>query len=88
MNNKAVHILSEKARNELFNNILPFWLQHSIDDTFGGFHGRLTNNLDIEKHAPKGLILNTRILWLFPLCIGFSRSKNIKRLQTELLNML
>jgi len=55
----------KKAEAELRGNILPFWLEHSLDEEFGGFHGRISNDLKIDRHAEKGLILNSRILWTF-----------------------
>lgn len=57
--------LSESARQNLQNNILPFWLNHSIDTTNGGFHGRIATDGTPEQNAPKGLVLNARILWTF-----------------------
>jgi len=56
---------ARSARDQLQNNILPFWLDYSIDDLHGGFHGRLTLDGTPLPDAPKGLVLNTRILWTF-----------------------
>jgi mannobiose 2-epimerase len=50
---------------ELLSDILPFWLKHSIDQIYGGFVGQIANDLAIDPHAHKGLILNARILWTF-----------------------
>ncbi len=50
---------------ELKENILSFWMDHMIDREYGGFYGRISNNLIVDKKAPKGLVLNTRILWTF-----------------------
>lgn len=57
--------LASAMRAELQNDIIPFWLKYSVDDVHGGFIGRMSNDLTIHKRAPKGLILNTRILWTF-----------------------
>lgn len=57
--------LRQKAEAELRSNILPFWLKYSIDEDYGGFRGQISNDLTIEPHADKGLILNARILWSF-----------------------
>jgi len=51
--------------NELTNDILPFWMNNTIDRKNGGFYGCITNNLKKLEDAPKGLILNSRILWTF-----------------------
>jgi len=57
--------LRQKVETELLSDILPFWLKYSIDDEFGGFRGQISNDLTIDPHAAKGLILNARILWTF-----------------------
>jgi mannobiose 2-epimerase len=51
--------------DELRFDILPFWLKYTIDDEYGGFRGQIANDLTIDPHAAKGLILNARILWTF-----------------------
>jgi mannobiose 2-epimerase len=60
-----LHDLRQKVEAELLTDILPFWLQYAIDDEYGGFRGRIANNLTIDPHADKGVILNTRIMWTF-----------------------
>ena len=30
--------LAELYKNELFDNVLPFWLEHSQDHEFGGYY--------------------------------------------------
>jgi len=57
--------LRYKAEAELLSNILPFWLNHAVDDEYGGFRGQITNDLTIDSQAAKGVILNARILWTF-----------------------
>ncbi len=60
-----MHELRQKVEVELRSNILPFWLKFAIDEEFGGFRGQVSNDLTIDPHAAKGLILNARILWTF-----------------------
>jgi mannobiose 2-epimerase len=57
--------LREQVETELRTNILPFWLEHAIDEQYGGFRGQIANDLTINPFAHKGLILNARILWTF-----------------------
>jgi len=45
--------------------ILAFWMEHTLDDRHGGFIGKLDNNNDVDVHAPKGSVLNSRILYAF-----------------------
>jgi len=56
--------LRNQISNELENNILPFWVALA-DKSHGGFYGSVTNDLKIDRMAPKGCILNSRILWTF-----------------------
>lgn len=57
--------LRQQVETELLTNILPFWLKHAIDEEYGGFRGQIANDLTMDPLAPKGLILNARILWTF-----------------------
>jgi len=53
------------ALEELNRNILPFWIKRMPDDKEGGFYGRIDGKNNIIAGAPKGAILNARILWSF-----------------------
>jgi len=53
------------VREELFGDILPFWRGRTVDERRGGFIGQMSNDLQIQDDAAKGLILNARILWSF-----------------------
>jgi mannobiose 2-epimerase len=57
--------LSAAAERELREDILPFWAERTIDREKGGFYGLITNDLEVDTDAPKGSVLNTRILWTF-----------------------
>lgn len=57
--------LRQRVEAELLSNILPFWLDHAVDHENGGFLGQISNLLAVDPRAPKGLILNARILWTF-----------------------
>jgi cellobiose epimerase len=50
---------------ELTGNILPFWMNHSVDKVNGGFYGALTNDLEIHNEVPRSAILCARILWTY-----------------------
>lgn len=56
--------LRQEILSDLKENILPFWMQHSIDPD-GGFYGSLTREGKPIPDAPKGGVLNARILWSF-----------------------
>lgn len=48
----------------LTQNILPYWLDNMTDPR-GGFYGRRDGSDLLDTDAPKGCILNARILWTF-----------------------
>ena len=53
------------AQRLLEENILPFWSTVMVDNRRGGFYGRQDGNGTIVEDAPRGAILNARILWSF-----------------------
>ncbi|MBQ7766586.1 MAG: AGE family epimerase/isomerase [Lachnospiraceae bacterium] len=53
-----------EIEQELKEHIIPFWIGMQ-DKEFGGFYGMLDIDLNLDKKATKGCILNSRILWFF-----------------------
>jgi mannobiose 2-epimerase len=70
---------SDELTHEL-NNILSYWQKHVPDYVNGGFYGKIDNENNSTAQAPKGSVLNARILW------SFSAAYNQKP-NTELLQM-
>lgn len=62
---KKLEALREEVKDELVNDILPFWMNRMIDREQGGFYGRIDGNNCLHPDASKGAILNARILWTF-----------------------
>lgn len=54
----------DEIKNHLKECIIPFW-ENLKDNDYGGFYGYVGNDLQTVKHAIKGCILNSRILWFF-----------------------
>jgi mannobiose 2-epimerase len=54
-----------QLQEQLTANILPFWMEHTVDKVNGGFYGALTNDLEIHNEMPRSAILCARILWTF-----------------------
>jgi mannobiose 2-epimerase len=57
-------IFSNELTDEL-KSILSYWLNYTVDEVNGGFWGKLDNNNQVTTDAPKGSVLNARILWSF-----------------------
>ncbi len=56
--------LSGEVMADLTGNILPYWLE-KMQDPRGGFYGRRDGEDNLVEDAPKGAILNGRLLWSF-----------------------
>lgn len=59
--------LQQETETDLTENILPFWINHTVDPD-GGFYGTVMNDGSpalSKRQSEKGCILNARILWTF-----------------------
>ena len=74
MDIKIVGEFQNRVQKEFDEDIVPFWSQRAIDPK-GGFIGRMNNDGVIDEKAPKGLILNTRILWAFSALYCFEKKQ-------------
>lgn len=54
----------QELLDNLTGNILPYWMDNMTDPR-GGFYGHRDGNDRLDPNAPKGAILNARILWAF-----------------------
>ncbi len=54
----------QEVRHEL-DRILSYWVNYAVDVNNGGFAGKINNDNQVDDRAPKGSVLNSRILWSF-----------------------
>ena len=54
----------QELKREL-QNILYYWTDHTLDTNNGGFTGKIDSDNHVNHTAPKGSVLNARILWTF-----------------------
>ena len=71
------------VESEWRDNIAPFWLQYAPDEKYGGFRGWITNDLQIDEQAEKGIILNSRILWTFSRACKLYQDDAFQRMATR-----
>lgn len=64
VNNMAPTQLKQSALEVLEENILAYWLRLR-DTKRGGFYGQVTGDEILVPDAPRGAVLNARILWTF-----------------------
>ncbi|MRS04494.1 N-acyl-D-glucosamine 2-epimerase, partial [bacterium] len=57
--------LRRQFETELHSNILPYWMDKTMDRQNGGFFGALTNLNQVHNEVERSAVLNSRILWTF-----------------------
>ena len=57
--------LKAEMQQCLQQNILDYWLERMTDHEYGGYYGRIDGHDRLDATAPKGAVLNARILWSF-----------------------
>lgn len=70
------------------NNILFYWEQNTPDISGNGFAGRIDQNNLRDPEAPRGSVLNTRILWAFSAVFRHSRNPLHLSLATRAYNYI
>ncbi len=63
-----------EIRAHLVNDLIPFW-DRLRDEKNGGFYGFMDADLNLEREAKKGGILNSRILWFFSNCAVYLKDE-------------
>ncbi len=75
MIDERLHTLSNELGKEL-KNILSFWANKMPDPIHGGFLGAMNHDGLVKPDAPKGVVLNARILWTFSTAAGLVNDKH------------
>lgn len=68
MSEKSINRNLTKIKDEMeeeLSRILSFWSSEAIDNRNGGFIGQIGHSGNKDWEAPKGVVLNSRILWTF-----------------------
>ncbi|TKC55953.1 N-acyl-D-glucosamine 2-epimerase [Pedobacter hiemivivus] len=64
MNSTVLSTYKSEVTNEL-SAILKWWMTYTVDHENGGFYGKVDDDNLAAPTAPKGLVLNSRILYTF-----------------------
>lgn len=57
-------MMVQEIKAHLLEGIIPFW-KGLRDNEYGGYYGWVDYDLNVDKKAVKGCILNSRIMWFF-----------------------
>ncbi|WP_428330420.1 AGE family epimerase/isomerase [Mucilaginibacter sp.] len=75
-------ILKTELSDEL-NNIMRFWADITPDEVNSGFYGKIDNDNQATANAPKGSVLNARILWSFAAAYNHTGDENYLNVATR-----
>lgn len=64
-----------KEMEQELEAILAYWMKYTIDEKNGGFVGKIDHFNKIYPEAPKGSVLNSRILWTFSAAYDLTQKK-------------
>jgi len=64
---------------ELKDAILPYWMTKMVDHDHGGFYGQIDGMGQLQVGAPKGSVLNARILWTFSAAFNYYKDPEYLR---------
>lgn len=56
--------MKQEIEKHLSQKLIPFW-KSLRDDIYGGYYGWMSYDLQLDRKAEKGCILNSRITWFF-----------------------
>jgi cellobiose epimerase len=65
---------SSEMQREL-DDILAYWMRFTIDSANGGFVGKIDHYNKVYPEAPKGSVLNARILWTFSAAYNLTKKQ-------------
>lgn len=70
----TIQQLKAEMAQTLHDNILSYWCDNMPDEQHDGFLGRISGTDQPDTNAPKGAILNARILWAFSAAFRITRT--------------
>jgi mannobiose 2-epimerase len=77
----------KEVTDELFS-VLAYWEDHTVDKEYGGFYGSINNDNVPDISVPKGIVLNSRILWAFSAAGIYTGEERFRVLATRAFNYI
>jgi cellobiose epimerase len=71
-----LNILKDELNKQL-DDIIQYWIKNTQDEQYGGFLGSVNNQNQPVIAAPKGIVLNARILWTFSKATRYIQDEKI-----------
>lgn len=55
----------QSVKDELFNDILPYWEKHARDNVNKGFYGTIDNENNCDASISRSIVMTSRFLWTY-----------------------
>ena len=68
------------AKTDLDDNLMKWWVEHTVDEVNGGFYGVVGADNVPDETADKFIVLNARLVWTFSACWKVSKKPEYKEL--------
>ena len=67
----------DSIKNELFNDILPYWEKNARDTRIGceGFFGSIENSGKQNPLTSRSIVMTSRFLWTYSAAARFTKNK-------------
>lgn len=72
---KEMLIAYRQEMEQELQELLQYWAKYAIDERGGGFVGQVDMADNVIPDAPKGVVLNARILWSFAAAYGHTKNE-------------
>ena len=79
---KKLQLFKTELNHELIS-ILNYWIDNTVDHKFGGFYGKIDHFNGVIPKAPKGAVLNSRILWTFSAAFNHFKKEKYLDIATQ-----
>ena len=75
------------ALQQELQRLLKYWIEN-VPDAGDGFFGKIDHDDRVYPHAPKGTVLNSRILWAFSSAYNFTKNEEYKVMAQRAFNYI
>ena len=70
--------LLDFARHDLENNLMKWWLEHSVDEKNGGYYGAVKHDNTPVEDADRFIVVNARLVWTFTAVYAQTKKETYK----------
>ena len=78
---QALTVISQDMRSCLAEKMIPFWLERSIDQQFGGFITSFDTHGCFDGNGIKNIVTQSRMIWGFSYLLPYAKAEDRARMK-------